>query len=141
MATALKFVAARPDYRRWRGRPLVELTLDTSLPRGPHLQPVDGAARPVPAEAPVSTADVLIATAPVPAEAPLAAAEMLLSDCHILDGLGLHQICAEAAAEAVELLTSGVVGGPINGSSDATASTASLTSPHGLGRLFGAASG
>lgn len=108
-------VSARTDGRRWRGRPLISYVYNQALPRGPHLSE-GGAARPAQRGGP---------------DAALLAAQTLAADCRVLDNLGLHQICARAASEAIQLLTSGAVGDGADG----------RTSAHGLGRLFGAASG
>lgn len=109
------------DGRRWRGRPLVSYEFDDRLPRGPHLQPGGAAA---PSAGPV----------PPPPASALQILRALGSDCRVLDGLGLHQLCASGAAEAVELLSSGAIHG---GAALHTVDGAAC----GLGKLYGDAGG
>jgi hypothetical protein len=58
----------------------------------------------------------------------------------VLDNLGLHQICASAASEAIHLLTRGAIGDGAEVRTSAQLGTPPH-SAHGLGRLFGSPSG
>ena len=66
---------------------------------------------------------------------------MLVADCRVLAGLQLHQICAAAASEAINLLAGASSASQRGARAIVGHAAADVTDHHGLGRLFGDPSG